>query len=146
MSGSGTPPGTPKEELKRGWWVPHVNEQGKPIGRGKRIEYPPETKKIVNQMREEFYKKYPDLLFLSPVEFMPEEKFIPPPNSPRRNRQHRPNYMKPRPLLRLSENQRPPPLSFNNENENELPVPAIKRARNTRRRKNRKNKSRKSRH
>jgi hypothetical protein len=140
MSGSGTPP---REGLQRGWWVPHVNKNGKPIGRGRRIEYPPATKKIVNQMEKEYYEKNPNGIFLSPLEFMPEEKFIPPPNSPRRNRQYRPNYMKPRPLLRLTENQMPRPLVFNNEND--LPVPIVKRARNTQKRKNRKNKTRKSR-
>jgi len=138
MSGSGTPRSN-SEDLERGYWVPDPT-----YPRGRRVVFPSKTQNVINQMKKEFKEKFPNLPFLIPIPFMPEEKFIPRPNSPLRNRRYKPNYMKPRPILRLTENQRPPPLVFNNENE--LPMPLIKRARNTRRRKNRKNKSRKSRH
>lgn len=139
MSGSGTPPRSTPEDLERGYWVPDPSHP-----RGRRIVFPPETQKVVNQMKKEFKEKFPNLPFLIPIPFMPEQKFVPPPNSPRRNRQYMPNYMKTRPALRLSENQKPPPLTFNESN-TELPMPLIKRARNTPKRKNRKNKTRKSR-
>jgi radical SAM superfamily enzyme YgiQ (UPF0313 family) len=137
MSRPGTPRSTP-EDLERGYWVPDPT-----YPRGRRIVFPPETQNVINQMKREFKEKFPNLPFLIPIPFMPEEKFVPRANSPLRNRRYKPNYMKPKPLFRLTQNQMPPPLVFNNENENKVPL--IKRIRsNTQKRKNR-NKTRKSR-
>jgi len=87
MSGSQTPPRV--KNTVRGVWGPvRYKEAGWP--RKPEILFPPKTKAIIERLQAEAEAKGED--FLIPMEYMPEERYVEPANSPLKERRRRPNY------------------------------------------------------